>query len=151
MAMAMARGLLRLAMDMELLLSMCPRQTMDMATTLHTTPTDITLDMDTARGPLMLNQDITAMLSAILTEAHKDFTATMVDMDMVDFTARGPLNQDIMAVPALTSTRAVLTIMDLMAMVSTTMERGLLMLDISAMAMDMDMDMDMDMQAASSK
>ena len=152
MAMAMARGLLRLAMDMELLLSMCPRLTMDMATTLHTTPMDITLDMDTARGPLMLNQDITVMLSAILTEAHKDFTVTMVDTDMVvtdmvDFTARGPLNQDIMAVPALTSTRAVLTTMDLMAMVSTTMARGLLMLDISAMAMDMDMDM----QAASSK
>merc|ERR1719507_2641192 len=105
---------------------------MDMATTLHTTPMDITLDMDTARGPLMLNQDI---------------TVTMVDTDMVDFTARGPLNQDIMAVPALTSTRVVLTTMDLMAMVSTTMARGLLMLDISAMAMDMDMDM----QAASSK
>merc|ERR1719500_1495067 len=101
----------------------------------------------TARGPLMPRQDIMATLSAILTEAHKDFTVTMVDTDMVDFTARGPLNQDIMAVPALTSTRAVLTIMDLMAMVSTTMERGLLMLDISAMAMDMDMDM----QAASSK
>merc|ERR1712179_451527 len=117
-------------MDMELLLSMCPTLTMDMATTLHTTPMDITLDMDTARGLLMLNQDITVMLSAILTEAHKDFTATMVDMDMVvtdmvDFTARGPLmpSQDIMAVPALTSTRAVLTTMDLMAMVSTTMAR----------------------------
>ena len=110
----------------------------------------------TARGPLMPRQDIMATLSAILTEAHKDFTVTMVDTDMVvtdmvDFTARGPLNQDIMAVPALTSTRAVLTTMDLMAMVSTTMARGLLMLDISAMAMDMAMDMDMDMQAASSK
>merc|ERR1711874_390704 len=130
MAMAMARGMLRLAMDMvmdmELLLSMCPRLTMDMA-----------------RGPLMPSQDITAMLSVTLTEAHKDFTATMVDMDMVDtdmvdtdmvdFTARGPLSQDIMAVPALTSTRAVLTTMDLMAMVSTTMARGLLMLDILAM------------------
>merc|ERR1711874_732287 len=114
MAMAMARGMLRLAMDMvmdmELLLSMCPRLTMDMATTLHTTPMDITLDMDMARGPLMLNQDIMAMLSATLTEAHKDFMATMVDMDMVDtdmadFTERGPLSQDIMVVPALTSTR----------------------------------------------
>merc|ERR1712212_1387525 len=138
-------------MDMELLLSMCPRLTMDMATTLHTTPMDITLDMDMARGLLMLNQDITAMLSVTLTEAHRDFTATMVDMDMVDtdmvdmdmvdFTARGPLSQDIMVVPALTSTRAVLTTMDLMAMVSTTMARGLLMLDILAMAMDMAMDM----------
>merc|ERR1711874_313576 len=113
--------------------------TMDMATTLHTTPMDITLDMDVARGPLMLNQDIMAMLSATLTEAHKDFTATMVDTDMVDM--------DIVVVPALTSTRAVLTTMDLMAMVSTTMARGLLMLDILAMAMDMAMDM----QAASSK
>merc|ERR1719228_2776544 len=175
--------------------------TMDMATTLHTTPMDITLDMDMARGPLMLNQDIMATLSVTLTEAHKDFTATMVDtdmvdtdmvdMDMVDFTARGPLmpsqdimatlsvilteahkdftvtmvdmdmvdmdmvdfmargllSQDIMAVPALSSTRAVLITMDLMAMVSTTMARGLLMLDILAMAMDMAMDM----QAASSK
>merc|ERR1719228_1814059 len=101
MAMAMARGMLRLAMDMvmdmELLLSMCPR-----------------LNMDMARGPLMLNQDIMAMLSVTLTEAHRDFTVTMVDtdmvdMDMVDFTARGPLSQDIMAVPALSSTRAVLT------------------------------------------
>merc|ERR1711964_703033 len=142
--MSMARGMLTLAMDMELLLSMCPRLTMDMATTLHTTPMDTTLDMDsTARGPLMLSQDITATLSAILTEAHRDFTATMVDTDMEDFTARGRLSQDIMAVPALSSTRAVLTTMDLMAMVSTTMARGLLMLDISAMAMDM--------QAASSK
>merc|ERR1712203_1343336 len=151
-----ARGMLRLAMDMvmdmELLLSMCPRLTMDMATTLHTTPMDITLDMDMARGLLMLNQDIMATLSATLTEAHRDFTATMVDTDMVDtdmvdFTARGPLSQDIMAVPVLTSTRAVLTTMDLMAMVLTTMARGLLMLDILAMAMDMAMDM----QEASSK
>merc|ERR1719382_1364089 len=148
----MLRLAMDMVMDMELLLSMCPRLTMDMATTLHTTPMDITLDMDMARGPLMLNQDITAMLSVTLTEAHRDFRATMVDtdmvdMDMVDFTGRGPLSQDIMAVPALTSTRAVLTTMDLMAMVSTTMERGLLMLDILAMAMDMAMYM----QAASSE
>merc|ERR1719233_413595 len=47
--------------------------------------------------------------------------------------ARDPLSQDTMVVPALTSTRAVLTTMDLMAMVSTTMARGLLMLDIMAM------------------
>merc|ERR1719312_1748673 len=51
--------------------------------------------------------------------------------------ARGLLSQDIMEVLALLSTRAVLTIMDLMAMVSTTMARGLLMLD--TMAMDMPM------------
>merc|ERR1719411_1350493 len=47
--------------------------------------------------------------------------------------ARDLLSLDIMAVPALLSTRAVLTTMDLMAMVSTTMARGQLMLDIMAM------------------
>merc|ERR1719308_16346 len=47
--------------------------------------------------------------------------------------ARDLLSQDIMEVPALLSTRAVLTTMDLMAMVSTTMARGLLMLDTMAM------------------
>merc|ERR1711942_471149 len=43
--------------------------------------------------------------------------------------ARDLPSLDIMAVPALLSTRAVLTTMDLMAMVSTTMARGQLMLD----------------------
>merc|ERR1712177_150141 len=81
---------------MVLLLSMSPRLTMDMDTTLPSTPMDTTLDMDMARGPLMLSQDI-------------------------------------MVVPALLSTRAALTTMDLMAMVSTTMARGLLMLDTMAM------------------
>merc|ERR1719350_1730728 len=118
-----------------------------MATMVDTDMVDMDMVDFMARGPLMPSQDIMATLSATLTEAHKDFTATMVDMDMVEFTARGPLSQDIMAVPALTSTRAVLTTMDLMAMVSTTMARGLLMLDILAMAMDMAMGM----QAASSK
>merc|ERR1719430_3104785 len=61
----------------------------------------------------------------------------MVVTDMVVIMARGLLSQDIMAVPALTSTRAVLTTMDLMAMVSTTMARGLLTLDIMAMDMPM--------------
>merc|ERR1719233_2806310 len=51
--------------------------------------------------------------------------------------ARDPLSHDTMVVPALTSTRAVLTTMDLMAMVSTTMARGLLMLDIMAMDISM--------------
>merc|ERR1740131_185801 len=46
---------------------------------------------------------------------------------------RGPLSQDTMVAPALLSTRAVLITMDLMAMVLTTMVRGLLMLDIMAM------------------
>merc|ERR1719500_1359966 len=148
-----ARGPLMLNQDITVMLSA-------ILTEAHKDFTATMVDMDmvvtdmvdfTARGPLMPRQDIMATLSAILTEAHKDFTVTMVDTDMVDFTARGPLSQDIMAVPALTSTRAVLTTMDLMAMVSTTMARGLPMLDISAMAMDMAMDMDMDMQAASSK
>merc|ERR1711874_155916 len=122
------------------------------ATMVYTDMVDTDMVDFTARGLLMPSQDIMTTLSATLTEAHKDFTATMVDTDMVDtdmvdFMARGLLSQDIMGVPALTSTRAVLTTMDLMAMVSTTMARGLLMLDILPMAMDMAMDM----QAASSK
>merc|ERR1719411_1236900 len=51
--------------------------------------------------------------------------------------ARDLLSLDIMAVPALLSTRAVLTTMDLMAMVSTTMARDLLSLDTMDMAMPM--------------
>jgi len=56
--MDMVRDLLRLnldmamVMDMVLLLSMSPRLTMDMDTTLPSTPTDTILDMDMARGPL---------------------------------------------------------------------------------------------------
>merc|ERR1719411_2362840 len=49
--------------------------------------------------------------------------------------ARDLLSLDIMAVPVLLSTRAVLNTMDLMAMVSTTMARGQLMLDTMEMAM----------------
>merc|ERR1712128_244755 len=64
-------------------------------------------------------------------------------MDM----ARGLLMLDTMVVPVLMSTRAVLTTMDLMAMVSTTMARGLLMLDILVMEV-MAMDTDMVMVAA---
>merc|ERR1719317_449688 len=133
-------------MDMVLLLSMSPRLTMDMDTTLPSTPTDTILDMDTmedmamedmdmARG--LLSQDM-VMLSATTTEAPRVFMDTMEVMevmDMVIIMARDLLSQDIMVVPALLSTRAVLTTMDLMAMVSTTMARGLLMLD--TMAMDM--------------
>merc|ERR1712212_779533 len=84
----------------------------------------------TARGPLSLGM---VMLSAITTEAPRVSMDTMEVMDMVVTMARDPLSQDIMVGPALTSTRAVLTTMDLMAMVSTTMARGLLMLDIMAM------------------
>merc|ERR1719250_350193 len=87
-----------------------------------------------ARDLLMLSQD---MPLDIHTEPLKVLQA-MVDtvmevMDMVVIMARDLLSQDIMAVPALLSTRAVLTTMDLMAMVSTTMARGLLMLDTMAM------------------
>merc|ERR1711887_317189 len=84
----------------------------------------------TARGPL---SQVMVMLSAITTEAPRVSMDTMEVTDMVVIMARGPLSQDIMAVPALMSTRAVLITMDLMAMVSTTMARGLLMLDIMAM------------------
>merc|ERR1719147_552629 len=56
---------------------------------------------------------------------------------MVVIMARDLLSLVIMAEPALLSTRAVLTTMDLMAMVSTTMARGQLMLDIMDMVMPM--------------
>merc|ERR1719367_1484759 len=119
---------------MVLLLSMSPRLTMDMDTTLPSTPMDTILDMDMARGPLMPSLDmVMAMPSATPTEAPRVFMDTMEVMDMVVIMARDLLSQDIMAVPALLSTRAVLTTMDLMAMVSTTMARGLLMLDTMAM------------------
>merc|ERR1712212_887567 len=91
-----------------------------------------------ARGLLMLSLD---MPLDIHTEPHKVLQALVVtDMevtDMVVIMARDLLSQDIMAVPALLSTRAVLITMDLMAIVSTTMARGLLMLDIMAMDMPM--------------
>merc|ERR1711862_65839 len=119
---------------MVLLLSMFPRLTMDMDTTLPSTPMDTILDMDMARDPLMPSLDmVMAMLSATHTEAPRVFMDTMEVMDMVVTMARDLLSQDIMEVPALLSTRAVLTTMDLMAMVSTTMARGLLMLDTMAM------------------
>merc|ERR1719320_2324367 len=48
---------------MVLLLSMSPRLTMDMDTTLPSTPTDTILAMDMARGPLMPSLDmVMAML-----------------------------------------------------------------------------------------
>merc|ERR1719317_1491809 len=119
---------------MVLLLSMFPRLTMDMDTTLPSTPTDTILDTDMTRGPLMPSLDMDmVMLSATTTEAPRVFMDTMEVMDMVVTMARDLLSQDIMVVPALLSTRAVLTTMDLMAMVSTTMARGLLMLDTMAM------------------
>merc|ERR1712123_277048 len=143
MVMVMARGLLMLSqdmamvMDMELLLSMCPRLTMDMVITHNLTSTDITLDTDMVRGLLMLDM-VMAMLPATPTEAHRDFMDTMVvtDMDMV--MARGLLMLDTMVVLALMSIRLVLTTMDLTDMVSTTMARGQLMLDILVMDMAME-------------
>merc|ERR1711887_347401 len=88
----------------------------------------------TARGPL---SQVTVMLSAITTEAPRVSMDTMEVTDMVVTMARGLLSQVTMAVPALMFNRAVLTTTDLMAMVSTTMARGLLMLDIMAMDMPM--------------
>merc|ERR1712236_159383 len=125
MDMAMARGLLMLdmamAMDMELPLSMSPRLTMDMATTLPIT-----------RGLQMLSQDMVT-LSVILIEVHKDSMDTTVGMDMVmdimDM-ARDLLSQVIMVMPALSSTKAVLTTMDPTDIVSSIMARDPLMLDI---------------------
>merc|ERR1739838_1261220 len=95
------------------------------------------------RGLLMLSQDMAMVMPpATLTEAPRVCMDIMVVMVMVMVMARGLLMLDTMVVPALMSTRAVLTTMDLMAMVSTTMARGLLMLDIldmEVMAMDTDM------------
>merc|ERR1712106_540882 len=152
--MVMARGLLMLSqdmamvMDMELLLSMCPRLTMDMVITHNLTPTDITLDMDMARGLLKLSQDmVMVMLPATPTEAHRDSMDTMVDMDMVMVLARGLQMLVTMVVLALMSTRPVLTTMDLTDMVSTTTARGQLMLDILVM----DVMEDMEWLAATSK
>merc|ERR1719186_2463114 len=70
------------------------------------------------------------MPPATLTEAPRVCMDIMVVMDMVVMVmvmARGLLMLDTMVVPALMSTRPVLTTMDLTAMVSTTMARGLLM------------------------
>merc|ERR1712106_1032807 len=74
-----------------------------------------------------------AMLPATPIEAHRDSMDTMVVMDMVMVMARGLLKLDTMVVPALMSIRLVLTTMDLTDMVSTTMARGQLMLDILVM------------------
>merc|ERR1712128_253169 len=132
---------------------------MDMVITHNLTPTDVTLDTDMVRGLLKLSQDmVMAMLPATPIEAHRDSMDTMVVMDMVmvmvrgllmvvtDMVvmdtvmvmARGLLMLDTMVVLALMSTRPVLTTMDLTDMVSTTMARGQLMLDILVMDMAME-------------
>merc|ERR1712072_584520 len=114
-----------MSMDMELPLSMSPRLTMDMATTLPIT----TMVTVFTRGLQMLSQDM-VMLSVILIEVHKDSMDTMVgmdmDMDIMDM-ARDLLSQVIMVMPALLSTKAVLTTMDPTDMVSSIMARDPLM------------------------
>merc|ERR1719153_2000031 len=132
MDMSMVRGLLMLdmamAMDMELPLSMSPRLTMDMATTLPIT----TMVTVFTRDLQMLSQDM-VMQSVIFIEVHKDSMDTMVDMDMdmdIMDMARDLLSQVIMVMPALLSTKAVLTTMDPTDMVSSIMARDPLMLDI---------------------
>merc|ERR1712106_782060 len=120
---------------------MCPRLTMDMVITHNLTPTDITLDTDMVRGLLRLSQDmVMAMLPATPTEAHMDSMVVMdmVVMDMVTVMARDLQMLVTMVVLALMSIRPVLTTMDLMDMVSTTMARGQLMLDILVMDMAME-------------
>merc|ERR1719427_2078138 len=74
------------------------------------------------------------------TEPHKVLQAMVVmDMEvmaMVVTMARDLLSQDTMVVPALMFNRAVLTTMDLMAMVSTTMASGLLTAGYEVVAVD---------------
>merc|ERR1711892_726683 len=104
MVMVMARGLLMLSqdmamvMDMELLLPMCPRLTMDMVITHNLTPMDITLDTDMARGLLMLDtmvvlalmstrpvlttMDLTDMVSTIMARGHLMLDILVMDMAM---------------------------------------------------------------------
>merc|ERR1712183_210531 len=105
----MVRDLLRLnrdmVMDMALLLSMCSRLTMDMDTTLHSTPMDTTLDEDMARGPPM--------------QVVRDVLISITRVS--DITGRGPLRL------------AIKDVHIFWAKVSDTtnpMGKGLLMLDV---------------------
>merc|ERR1719209_315804 len=100
------------------------------------------MDMAMARGLLMLDMAMVLLSMAmeaivILIEAHRDSMDTMVDMDMdmdmdmdIMDMAKGLLSQDIMVMLALLFTKAVLTTMDPMDMVSSIMARDPLMLDI---------------------
>merc|ERR1719500_1904577 len=114
----MARGPLRLRQDMEAMdmlpaiLTEAPRVFMDTMVAMGM----VVMDMVMARG--LLSQDM-AMLTATTTEALRVSMDIMVVMDMVMVMARGLLMLDTMVAPALMSTRAVLTTMDHMAMVST--------------------------------
>merc|ERR1739838_815711 len=119
-------------MDMELLLSMSHRLTMDMAITLPITHMVITF----TRGLLMLSQDMAMVMPpATLTEAPRVCMDIMVVMDMVVMDmvvmdmvmVRGLLMLDTMVVPALMSTRPVLTTMDLMDMEVMVMDTDMVM------------------------
>merc|ERR1712055_825570 len=96
------------------------------------------IDMAMVRGLLMLDMAMVLLstpMEAIVIpiEAHRDSMDTMVDMDMdmdIMDMAKGLLSQDIMVMLALLYTKAVLTTMDPMDMVSSIMARDLLMLDI---------------------
>ena len=96
--------------------------------------------MDMASVRLSLDMELfhtILMVAAVLSTEPLKVLLAMVDMDMVMDMARGLLMLDTMVVPALMSTRAVLTTMDPMAMVSTTMAGGQLMLDITAMELEL--------------
>merc|ERR1719154_211275 len=153
LAMVMARGLLMPSLDMV----EAPTIPMEVEATLTEPPKvlvdtmEVTVMVDMvvmARGLLMLDMAM-VMLPATLTEAPRVFMDTMEVMDMDMVMARDLLMLDTMAVPALMSTRPVLTTMDLMAMVSTTMARGLLMLAMVMEVMAMDMVMPMELGATS--
>merc|ERR1719153_1627079 len=132
--MAMAREKQSLAMDMVVLHSM-PMEVIVIHIEVHRDSMDtMDMDMSMVRGLLMLSQDMgMVMLSVILIEVHKDSMDTMagmdMDMDIMDM-ARDLLSQVIMVMPALLSTKAVLTTMDPTDMVSSIMARDPLMLDI---------------------
>merc|ERR1719162_898524 len=99
-----------------------------------------------AKGLLMVSQDM-AMPPATPTEAPRVFMDTMevTVMEVMDMVMeRDLLMQGTMVVPALTSTRLVLTTMDLMAMASTTMARGLPMLDMVMEVMVLVMPMELE-------
>jgi hypothetical protein len=91
--------------------------------------------MDMASVRLSLDMELfhtILMVAAVLSTEPLKVLLAMEVMDMVTDMARGLLMLDTMAVPALTSSRAVLTTMDPMGMVSTTMAGGQLMPDTMA-------------------
>merc|ERR1711892_1227701 len=131
----MVRGLLKLSQDM--VMAMLPATPIEAHRDSMDTMVVMDMVMVMARGLLMLDM-VMAMLPATPTEAHRDSMDTMVVTDMFMVMARGLLMLDTMVVLALMSTRPVLTTMDLTGMVSTTMAKGQLMLDILVMDMAME-------------